>query len=195
MSRRSDPQARQGKPAMPNPEPARPGRCQHIIGRGEPDIHQCRKAAKSGTRFCGAHQPEGQAMPSADGTAASAPRPGETWKPGRPGSGPRTVRVQHVDPDPSTVSFSTPGGVHRRISLSEWSEWVQRWQCEVQPMTAEGQTAPLPPLTFAAIQLMDDIRRENHCTAESGRPMICAYQDACVCWGELLEQAGAANDA
>ena len=36
-------------------------------------------------------------------------------------------------------------------------------------------------LTFKAIQMMDDIRAENHCVKG-----LCAYHEGCVCWDELL---------
>lgn len=48
-------------------------------------------------------------------------------------------------------------------------------------MTTDDPKMTAYPLTFEAIRLMDDIRRENHCD-----PAICAYPEGCVCWDELL---------
>lgn len=37
-------------------------------------------------------------------------------------------------------------------------------------------------LTFQAIILLDDLRRENHCEG------VCAYEEDCFCWRELKEE-------
>lgn len=50
----------------------------------------------------------------------------------------------------------------------------------MQKVMADPKTTGYP-LTFEAVQIMDDIRREHHC-AEA----ICAYRKGCVCWDELL---------
>jgi hypothetical protein len=48
----------------------------------------------------------------------------------------------------------------------------------------DGRRPGAIALTFETILELDAIRRENHCHLD-----VCAYEDDCVCWRELKEQA------